>query len=135
MRDDAFKHARVAVENLFWDICTVGDTEFKCRLTEKRYDKDGKYVKQILLIPVDRHINPGTEILITKENEEPVAYRVTDEYNKFITHKAVSVEPAVIYECHWCDSEYTIIDDDFGQPIHPRMIRYCFRCGKKLKEW
>lgn len=36
-------------------------------------------------------------------------------------------------DCPWCsDKEYTIIDDDFGQPIHPKMIHYCFRCGKEL---
>lgn len=42
--------------------------------------------------------------------------------------------------CAWCktEGECTIIDytifDDFGQPLHPRMICYCFRCGRKLKE-
>ena len=38
--------------------------------------------------------------------------------------------------CAWCktEGEYTIIDNDFGQPIHPRMICYCFRCGRKLRE-
>jgi hypothetical protein len=34
--------------------------------------------------------------------------------------------------CLWCKSEYTIIDDDFGQPIHPNMIKFCWSCGKKL---
>lgn len=38
--------------------------------------------------------------------------------------------------CAWCkgEGEYTIIDDDFGQPLRPSMIHYCFNCGRKLKE-
>lgn len=38
--------------------------------------------------------------------------------------------------CAWCKSEheYTIIDDDFGQPLRPSMIHYCFNCGRKLRE-
>lgn len=38
--------------------------------------------------------------------------------------------------CPWCKNEYTIytiIDDDFGQPLHPNMIKYCFSCGRPLK--
>ena len=38
--------------------------------------------------------------------------------------------------CAWCktEGEYTIIDDDFGQPLRPSMIHFCFNCGRKLKE-
>ena len=38
--------------------------------------------------------------------------------------------------CAWCktEGEYTIIDNDFGQPLRPSMIHYCFNCGRKLKE-
>ena len=38
--------------------------------------------------------------------------------------------------CAWCktEGEYTIIDDDFGQPLRPSMIHYCFNCGRKLRE-
>ena len=38
--------------------------------------------------------------------------------------------------CAWCKSEheYTIIDDDFGQPLRPSMIHFCFNCGRELKE-
>ena len=38
--------------------------------------------------------------------------------------------------CAWCgrESEWTVIDDDFGQPVHPDLVRYCFHCGRKLKE-
>lgn len=35
-------------------------------------------------------------------------------------------------ECPWCKSEYTIIDDDFGQPLHLKMIKFCFNCGRPL---
>lgn len=39
-------------------------------------------------------------------------------------------------ECPWCSShsEYTIIDDDFGQPLHPKMINFCFSCGRDLRK-
>ena len=39
-------------------------------------------------------------------------------------------------ECPWCkpSSEYTIIDDDFGQPLHPDMIKFCFNCGRDLRK-
>lgn len=37
-------------------------------------------------------------------------------------------------ECPWCKSEYTIIDDDFGQPVHPKMIKFCWNCGRPLTE-
>lgn len=39
-------------------------------------------------------------------------------------------------ECPWCSprSEYTIIDDDFGQPLHPNMIKFCFNCGRELRK-
>ena len=38
--------------------------------------------------------------------------------------------------CAWCKGkgEYTIIDDDFGQPLRPSMIHFCFNCGRKLME-
>lgn len=38
--------------------------------------------------------------------------------------------------CSWCspNSEYTVIDDDFGQPIHPSMVKYCFNCGRELRK-
>ncbi len=35
--------------------------------------------------------------------------------------------------CPWCVSEYTIIDDDFGQPVSFGLINYCFYCGRKLR--
>lgn len=39
-------------------------------------------------------------------------------------------------DCPWCrpSSEYTIIDDDFGQPLHPSMIKFCFSCGRDLRK-
>lgn len=35
-------------------------------------------------------------------------------------------------KCPWCKSEYTVIDDDFGQPVHPNMIKFCWNCGRPL---
>ena len=35
-------------------------------------------------------------------------------------------------KCPWCKSEYTVIDDDFGQPVHPKMIKFCWKCGRPL---
>ena len=45
--------------------------------------------------------------------------------------KAETKEP-----CPWCktEGEYTIIDNDFGQPLRPSMIHFCFNCGRKLME-
>lgn len=40
-------------------------------------------------------------------------------------------------ECGWCGGrsvEWSVIDEDFGQYVHPNFIRYCFHCGRKLKE-
>ena len=37
-------------------------------------------------------------------------------------------------ECPWCKSEYTVIDDDFGQPVHPNTIKFCWNCGRPLTE-
>lgn len=44
--------------------------------------------------------------------------------------------------CPWCKEvkkpgeqyklEWTVIDDDFGQPVHSNLIRYCFSCGRAL---
>lgn len=36
-------------------------------------------------------------------------------------------------KCPWCKAEYTIIDDDFGQPVHPTKVRFCFNCGRRLR--
>lgn len=33
--------------------------------------------------------------------------------------------------CSWCKADYTIIDN-FGQPLHKRMIRFCWHCGRFL---
>jgi uncharacterized protein HemX len=35
--------------------------------------------------------------------------------------------------CAWCNSEYTIVDDDFCQPVLPKLIKNCFHCGRKLR--
>lgn len=37
-------------------------------------------------------------------------------------------------KCSWCNSEYTIIDTDFGQPVPYKLINYCFHCGAKLEK-
>jgi len=36
--------------------------------------------------------------------------------------------------CVWCKSEYTVIYDDFGQPVYPNHVKYCFSCGSPLTE-
>lgn len=36
--------------------------------------------------------------------------------------------------CRWCNSEYTIEDDDFGWPVKRSLIRYCWRCGRPITE-
>ena len=36
--------------------------------------------------------------------------------------------------CPWCNSEYSIIDDDFCQPLHTDFIRFCFFCGKEYNK-
>lgn len=36
--------------------------------------------------------------------------------------------------CAWCNAEYTIVDDEFVQPVHPKLIKFCWHCGRKLKE-
>jgi hypothetical protein len=36
--------------------------------------------------------------------------------------------------CPWCNAEYTILDDDFGQPLHPHFIRFCFFCGREFEK-
>ena len=35
--------------------------------------------------------------------------------------------------CAWCKAEYTIIDDEFAQPISQNMIKFCWHCGRKLE--
>lgn len=35
--------------------------------------------------------------------------------------------------CAWCKAEYTIIDDEFAQPINQKMIKFCWHCGRKLE--
>lgn len=35
--------------------------------------------------------------------------------------------------CAWCKAEYTIIDDEFAQPISQKMIKFCWHCGRKLE--
>ena len=44
--------------------------------------------------------------------------------------------------CPWCytgirpmksfELEWTVIDDDFAQPVPLKAVRYCFCCGRKL---
>lgn len=44
-------------------------------------------------------------------------------------------------DCSWCrnrkgktDLNFTVIDDDFGQYVHPKLIKYCPFCGRKIQE-
>ena len=43
--------------------------------------------------------------------------------------------------CNWCQNHkgktnlnFSIIDDDFGQYVHPKLIKYCPFCGRKIQE-
>ena len=43
--------------------------------------------------------------------------------------------------CPWCHNhkykpelQFTIIDDNFGQYVHEKLIKYCPFCGRKLSE-
>lgn len=43
--------------------------------------------------------------------------------------------------CPWCHNhkgkpelQFTIIDDNFGQYVHEKLIEYCPFCSRKLKE-
>lgn len=42
--------------------------------------------------------------------------------------------------CCWCTNQrgktelsFSIIDDDFGQYVHPNIIKFCPFCGRELK--
>lgn len=77
--------------------------------------RNGHYVKEF----VNKKVLYSAPTVEDMENE--LEYIVKRTVNKM--------------DCPWCsDKEYTIIDDDFGQPIHPKMIHYCFRCGRELKD-
>lgn len=57
------------------------------------------------------------------------------------TAKAIDMAQAALQEreerskgwCAWCKAEYTIVDDEFVQPVHPKLIKFCWHCGRKLK--
>lgn len=46
--------------------------------------------------------------------------------------------------CPWCHEkkkplrqhqlEWTVYDDDFAQPVHIKMIHYCFFCGRRIDQ-
>lgn len=56
--------------------------------------------------------------------------KTMDEFLKVAIEESKNETPN---ECPWCNAEYTIIDDDFGQPLRPKMINFCFYCGRPLK--
>ena len=42
--------------------------------------------------------------------------------------------------CPWCqnkngktDIQFSVLDDDFGQWVHQKFIKYCPFCGRELK--
>lgn len=51
--------------------------------------------------------------------------------------KIIGATIAVV--CPWCHNgdrsklDFSIIDDDFGQYVEPRMIKFCPFCGRELK--
>lgn len=62
---------------------------------------------------------------------------LTEETEKIAKRREeLAMEAEAKELCAWCKGkgEYTIIDDDFGQPLRPSMVHYCFNCGRKLRE-
>lgn len=35
--------------------------------------------------------------------------------------------------CIYCDLDYSIYDEEYGENIGRKYIEYCFRCGKKVR--
>lgn len=111
----AFKRAKKAVENLFWDTCFVeifaeestdwGETlhrkgegdSFPCRLTEKAVasGENGLLAEVektvVLLYPAGKDILPGSAIRVQKENGEERRYFAAGDSQVFLTHKAVGL--------------------------------------------
>lgn len=63
----------------------------------------------------------------TEKHETPE--EAAEEWNQL---KPEEKSTGVLKDCPWCKAEYTIIDDDFGQPVHPNMVKFCWHCGKPL---
>ena len=114
MRKD-FARAKKAVENLFWDTCSVeifleeetewgeilhrkgeGET-FPCRLTEKAKvsNENGLLTKVentiVLLYPAEKEIKAGSAVRVRKENGAERRYTAAGESLSFLTHKAVGL--------------------------------------------
>ena len=45
------------------------------------------------------------------------------------THKGKEVVPMEKYKVEW-----SVIDEDFGQRVHPTLIHYCPFCGRYLDD-
>ena len=110
-----FARAKKAVESLFWDTCYVeifseegtdwGETlhqkregdSFPCRLTEKATasGENGLLAEMeknvILLYPAEKEIQPGSAVLVRKENGEEWRYFAAGDSQVFLTHKAVGL--------------------------------------------
>lgn len=111
-----FARAKKAVENLFWDTCSVeifleeetkwGETlhrkgegeTFPCRLTEKAVacGENGLLAEMektvILLYPAEKRIPAGSSIRVKKENGEERHYIAAGDSQIFLTHKAVGLK-------------------------------------------
>lgn len=72
--------------------------------------------------------NPD-KTLYTKEG---VTYSDYGVYFTAYAYPPAHIDREAWKECPWCKSEYTVIDDDFGQPVHPKMIKFCWKCGRPL---
>ena len=111
----AFKRAKKAVENLFWDTCFVeifaeestdwGETlhrkgegdSFPCRLKEKATasGENGLLAEMektvVLLYPAEKEILKGSAVRVKKENGEERQYFAAGDSQIFLTHKAVGL--------------------------------------------
>lgn len=54
--------------------------------------------------------------------------------NKTYTKAQVQSMIVASEPCAWCNHEISIIDDDFGQYLHPNFIKNCFHCGRPLRK-
>lgn len=57
------------------------------------------------------------------------------------SEKEIDKMQSELKPCPWCygkngktDLDFTIIDDDFGQPVHPKLIKFCPFCGRSLQK-
>lgn len=76
----------------------------------------------------------GAEVMILSRDEKAFCKAAIMAIEALRRLDALAVDGEHDEGCAWCKADYTIIDDDFGQPIRKKMIKFCWHCGRKLKE-